>query len=303
MEIQLLPEKKRELHNHHFNSTIWNDFNFRDDDIIIASYAKSGTTWMQQIIAQLLFDGAEELPVAEMSPWVDLRVPPAEVKLQALEAQEHRRFIKTHLPVDALVFSQQAKYIYLGRDGRDVVWSMYNHHRNANEIWYQVLNESPGLIGPKIEPPVDSIRDYFHQWMEQDGFPWWPFWDNVNTWWEIRNLPNVKFIHFQSLKNDMEGKMRELAHFLEIPIKENHWEKIVEHCTFDYMKAHATASTPLGGKFWDGGAKTFINKGTNGRWKNVLTKEESNKYEQLAVEKLNDPNCAEWLRTGDDTLL
>ena len=49
------PKKTRELHNHHFDSTIWNDFRFRDDDIVISTYAKSGTTWMQQIIAQLLF--------------------------------------------------------------------------------------------------------------------------------------------------------------------------------------------------------------------------------------------------------
>jgi hypothetical protein len=44
------PRKTRELHNHHFDSTIWNDLQFRDDDIIIATYAKSGTTWMQQIV-------------------------------------------------------------------------------------------------------------------------------------------------------------------------------------------------------------------------------------------------------------
>ncbi len=62
------PVKTRELHNHHFDSTIWNDFQFRDDDIIIATYAKSGTTWMQQIIAQLLFDGDSDLAVADISP-------------------------------------------------------------------------------------------------------------------------------------------------------------------------------------------------------------------------------------------
>ena len=44
----------RELHNHHFDSTIWNDLQFRDDDIVISTYAKSGTTWVQQIVAQLL---------------------------------------------------------------------------------------------------------------------------------------------------------------------------------------------------------------------------------------------------------
>ena len=86
-----LPQKKRELHNHHFDSTIWNDFKFRDDDIIIATYAKSGTTWMQQIISQLIFDAPEDLEVAEMSPWLDLRVPPKEVKLPAVESQQHAR--------------------------------------------------------------------------------------------------------------------------------------------------------------------------------------------------------------------
>ena len=68
--------KTRELHNHHFDSTIWNDFNFRDDDIVIATYGKSGTTWVQQIVSQLLFNGEEGLAVADMSPWLDLRVPP-----------------------------------------------------------------------------------------------------------------------------------------------------------------------------------------------------------------------------------
>ena len=86
------PVKIRDLHNHHFDSTVWDDLEMRDDDIIIATYAKSGTTWTQQIIGQLLFGGDPNLPVGEMSPWVDLRVPPREVKLPALAAQTHRRF-------------------------------------------------------------------------------------------------------------------------------------------------------------------------------------------------------------------
>ncbi len=114
---------------------MWNDFKFHDDDIIVSTYAKAGTTWMQQIIAQLMFEGDAEVAVAEMSPWVDLRIPPKEVKLPMIESQTHRRFMKTHLPVEALCFSAQAKYIYIGRDGRDVVWSWYNHHINANQKW------------------------------------------------------------------------------------------------------------------------------------------------------------------------
>jgi aryl sulfotransferase len=148
------PTKTRELHNHHFDSTIWNDLRFRDDDSIISTYAKSGTTWMQQIVAQLLFGPDPEIEVAEMSPWLDLRVPPKEVKLPMVEAQTHRRFLKTHLPLDALVFSPEAKYIYIGRD---VVWSMYNHHANANEIWYEALNDTPGASGrPSSRLPATS---------------------------------------------------------------------------------------------------------------------------------------------------
>ncbi len=292
------PKKQRDLHNHHFDSTIWDDFSFRDDDIIIATYAKSGTTWLQQIIAQLLFPGQEDMEVANMSPWIDLRIPPKEVKLPEVEAQTHRRFLKTHLPVDALVFSPLAKYLYIGRDGRDVVWSMYNHHANANELWYQALNETPGRHGPPIEKPVADVRQYFQEWLAQDGYPWWPFWENVRTWWEIRQLPNVLFLHFADMKTDMAGEMRRVAEYLEIPIDETKWPKMLEYCSFDYMKANATKSVPLGGAFWDGGAQVFIHKGQNGRWREVLTGEDCRGYEDRAQSELGS-DCARWLAEGN----
>lgn len=292
-----LPRKTRELHNHHFDSTIWNDLRFRDDDIVISTYAKSGTTWMQQIVAQLLHGGDPALSVAEMSPWLDLRVPPKEVKLPMVEAQRHRRFLKTHLPVDALVFSPKAKYLYIGRDGRDVVWSLYNHHVNANATWYSALNETPGLVGPKIGPPHDDIRRYWREWMDRDGHPFWPFWENVRTWWAIREQPNVRFVHFATLKADMPGEMRRIAQFLGVEIDEARWPKIVEYCSFDWMKRNATKSVPLGGAFWDAGAEVFIHKGVNGRWKDTLTPIESAEYEARAERELGR-ECAQWLATG-----
>ena len=291
------PVKTQELHNHHFDSTIWNDFRFRNDDIVISTYAKSGTTWMQQIVSQLLFDGEEGLDVAEMSPWMDLRIPPKAIKLEAVEAQTHRRFVKTHLPVDALVFSDKAKYIYIGRDGRDVVWSLYNHHANANEAWYDALNNTPGRVGPAIGPPDPSVSSYFDEWLEKDGFPFWSFWDNVRTWWAIRNLPNVHMVHFADLKADMPGEIRRIADFLDTPIDETKWDDILLHCSFDYMKANATKSVPLGGAFWDGGATTFIHKGTNGRWRDVLSPEQIERYERRAEAELGQ-EAARWLATG-----
>ncbi len=292
------PQKTGELHSNHFDSTMWNDFEFRDDDIIISTYAKSGTTWMQQIISQLIFNGQEGMEVAEMSPWIDLRVPPKHVKMPAVAAQDHRRFIKTHLPVDNLVFSPKAKYIYIGRDGRDVLWSLFNHHTAANEHWYGALNESPGLVGPKIGKPLESVVDYYHEWLDKDGYPFWSMWENVKSWWRIKNLPNVMFVHFSNLKSDMPGEIQKIASFLDIAIDDSKWEAILEHCSFDYMKTNAAMSVPLGGAFWEGGAKTFINKGVNGRWKDMLTEEDSQKYENMAAEKLPE-GCAHWLATGE----
>jgi aryl sulfotransferase len=297
IETAVYPSKIREIHNHHFDSTIWNDFRFRDDDIVISTYAKSGTTWTQQIVAQLLFGPDPDLEVAEMSPWLDLRIPPKEVKLPMVEAQTHRRFLKTHLPLAALVFSPKAKYIYIGRDGRDMVWSMYNHHANANQLWYEALNDTPGRVGPPVEPPRGGVLQYFREWLKGDGYPFWSFWDNVRTWWEFHHLPNVLFMHFANLKRDMQGQMRRIAAFLDIPIEETRWEEILEYCSFDWMKRHATKSVPLGGAFWDGGAQVFINRGVNGRWVDTLTPDDVAEYEERAVQELG-PECARWLSTG-----
>jgi aryl sulfotransferase len=292
------PKKTREMHNQHIDSTVWNDFKFRDDDIIISTYAKSGTTWMQQIVSQMLFAGDTEQNTQEMSPWIDFRLPPKEIKLAAVEAQTHRRFVKTHLPLEALVYSPKAKYIYIGRDGRDVLWSLYNHHLMGNEAMYDALNNSPGRVGPPLEPPTDDIREYWHTWLAKDGFPYWSLWENVRSWWAIRDLPNVLMVHFDVLKRNMPEEMRRIAKFLEIPIDESKWPMIVEHCTFDWMKENGEKIVPLGGVLWKGGTKTFINKGTNGRWKETLSAEESAEYEARALAELG-PECARWLATGE----
>ena len=291
-----LPQKTRDIHNHHMDSTRWNTFNFRDDDIVISTYAKSGTTWMQQIISQLIFDGAEGLDVSHLSAWVDLRIMPPEA-YAALEAQTHRRFVKTHLPVDALVFSPKAKYIYVGRDGRDMAWSLYNHYANANDHWYGALNNTPGLVGPAIGRPPAKPQEFFRQWFEQDGAPFWSYWENVRSWWNVRELPNVKLVHFNDLKNDLKGSIKDIAKFLDIDVTSESLKKITEHCTFDYMKVHAEQVVPLGGMLWEGGAKTFINKGTNGRWKDALTTAETRAYEARAVKELGE-ECAAWLAGG-----
>ena len=292
------PKKTREMQTSMIDSTYWNDFEFRDDDIIVGTYQKAGTTWVQQIIAQFVFNGETEgMPVGDISPWLDLRLPPLEAKLPDIIAQKHRRFLKTHLPVDALVYEPKAKYIYIARDGRDIVWSLFNHHHALNDVFYDGIASLPNL-GPLLpRPETEDVREYFLAWLAGDGHPFWPFWENIRTWWETRNLPNMYFLHFQNLVDDLEGTMRKIAAFLDIPIDESKWDLMVHHCGFDYMKKNATLSTPLGGDIFTGGADSFIFKGINDRWRDTLNKADIEAYEARALVEVG-PECAHWLATG-----
>jgi aryl sulfotransferase len=118
----------------------------------------------------------------------------------------------------------------------------------------------------------------------------------VKSWWEIQHLPSV-LLHYAELKQDMPGQIQRIADVLEIPIAPSRWSDILTHCSFDDMKQHAEQSVPLGSAFWEGGAKTFVHKGVNGRWKDLLSSEDIAHYEAVALEYLGQ-DCAQWLATG-----
>jgi aryl sulfotransferase len=291
------PTKRREHWHHLLDSTVWNEFQFRENDIIISAYSKSGTTWVQQIVAQLLWNGAEHIILADVSPWIDCRFPSREERLNIVAGQSYRRFLKSHLPVDALLFSRKAKYLYIGREGRDVLWSLYNHHRIFKKDVIQSIDNVPERTGPPLGDAPSSVVEYFREWLSKDGYPWWPYWEHVLSWWEIKDLPNVMLLHFSNLKKDMPGEIQRIASFLEIDIEAAKWDEIIEHCTFDYMKAHAAQFVPFGGDIFEGGPEAFMHKGTSGRWKDLPTPDDIEKYERISKEKLG-PACAHWLSTG-----
>jgi aryl sulfotransferase len=288
--------KRREILNRYLDSRPWNDFAFREGDVVIATYAKSGTTWMQQIVSQLVFNGAEDLDLHQLSPWIDLRTLPQEAR-DAVVVQTHRRFVKSHLPSDALVLSPLARYIYICRDGRDAAWSFHNHHYNMTDEVFARYNSGLPHDVPLIVRGTDDPYEFYRAWFTGNGHPIWPFWEHVRSWWNIRNQPNVMLIHFNDLKADLDGSIRRVARFLDISPDRQSFEVIKWHCTFEYMKAHAAGIAPRGGAAWKGGADTFIHKGTNGRWRDWLTAEDVAAYEQRAVSELG-AECARWVSDG-----
>jgi aryl sulfotransferase len=287
------PVKQRELTKWVIDSRKWNGFEFRDDDIVIATWSKSGTTLMQQIVGQLIFAGEPDFYGSTRSPWPDFRLRPDSVEQAA--AQTHRRYLKTHLPIESLVYSPRAKYIYIGRDGRDCYWSWHNHHSGFTPEQLGRINALDPDQPPAPYPDPD-VRLAFLQWLDRDAYPNWPFWSHVQGWFDARHLPNLRLFHFADLKADLRGQIEKIAAFLEIDVDPKLWPAILEHCSLDYMRTVAGKDERLKQVFKNGGA-TFINKGTNGRWRDVLTTEDNARYEAEVARHLS-PECAEWLATG-----
>ncbi|HBW20866.1 MAG TPA: sulfotransferase, partial [Actinobacteria bacterium] len=113
------------------DSSRWYGFAFRDGDIVISTRSRTGTTWMQMICALLVFQTPDlPAPLAELSPWLDWLITPREQVWARLEAQRHRRIIKTHTPLDGIPIDQRATYIVIGRHPLDIAVSLY--HRAGN---------------------------------------------------------------------------------------------------------------------------------------------------------------------------
>ena len=302
------PHVTRCYQNHSIDSLRWQSYVPRDDDVIISTSMKAGTTWMQTIVANLIFPNGN-LPgaVDDISPWIDCPLFQKDMMFATIEAQEHRRFLKSHLPLDAIPYFDNVKYIMVARDARDVFMSMWNHYSNFTPRAYELVNENPGLKGDPLPRPDGNIRSLWHQWMTRGSFEWehdgWPFWSHLHhaqSWWEWKDLPNILLVHYNNLLMDLPAEIRRIASYLGIAVPEEFWPRVVESATFEFMKKNAnqlfaTKIDPQ--KMWKGGAQTFINKGTNGRWRDVLTEDDLALYHRATKRTLSQ-DCAWWLESG-----
>jgi len=301
-----LPSRTRIYRHHHLDSTRWDAVRLRPGDIIVSTSAKAGTTWMQRIISLLIF-GTGPLPgfLNKVSPWIDCRyTDPLDEVVARIEAQEHRRFLKTHLPVDALPFDETVRYVVVGRDSRDVFMSLWNHYRSYTEVMYASVaaGDPPGEPLPRCP---DNLRWLWSQWLTRASFPWesdgWPFWSHhyhANAWWEFRHLENILLVHYNDLLADLEGEMRRVATHIGVDVPEESWPALVDAARFDAMKA---AGAQLLGPMdrFAGGPDAFLYKGTNGRWRAALTPADLGLYDEVASRL--DPGLRAWLEGGRAT--
>lgn len=297
-----LPKIEHIYQHHHLDSTRWQRYIPRENDIVIATPYKSGTTWMQNIVMHLIFQDLQLRPVHDISRWLDVRTPNLDNLIRQIEAQTHRRFLKTHLPLDGLIFFPQVKYIVVGRDGRDVFMSMWNHYRLMTDDNYEAVNNTEGRKGAEFPRCPDDIHTVWQQWISRGWFDWenegYPYWSNfrhVRTWWNFRHLSNILFVHHNDLLTNLEGELRRIADYLGISLLDDMCQQIAHAVTFSTMKKNLEDIIP---EFrGTSGENPFINKGTNGRWRGVLSDEELMMY-GTTVERELTSDCAQWLENG-----
>jgi aryl sulfotransferase len=215
--------------------------------------------------------------------------------------------IKSHLPSDALPFYDGVKYIHVARHGLDAFMSWHNHFRHYTPDVLAFM-DSVGLGDPEIARPhprlPDSIHDYYRIWMTEgpgarlaDDMPAARYFDIERSFWRDRQRPNVLLVHFHDLKSDLDGEMRRVSDFLGIPVDAKLWPSLVDAARFERMRASGPALMPHGAAIWEKGHETFFHKGSNARWRGVLTADEVAQYEER-VEREFSPALADWAAHG-----
>jgi aryl sulfotransferase len=307
VEARQVQAPTREYRTPTMDSGRWANYAPRPDDVIVATYPKCGTTWTQRIVDLLIFQSPEPRQFSAASPWLDATFfAPVEADIALIEAQTHRRYIKSHMPLDAIPVYEGVKVIHTARDGRDACTSMHNHmlgflpHMSSR---IAANADEQGAPPPmRLQTPEDP-RDFFLQWMTtaeagaNDPVGELPYCEFEQTYWNRRREPWLLMVHFNDLKADLEGEMRRIAAFLEIEASEPLLAELAEAARFETMKRQGEEMMPQLRLAFDHGAERFLNKGVNGRWKDFLTDADLARYEALVQRRLS-PALAAWLAGG-----
>lgn len=294
-----------------FDSARWEGFAFRADDIVISTPAKCGTTWTQMICALLIFQTVSfDRTLDLISPWLEMLTRNRDEVVDDLEAQPHRRFIKSHTPLDGLPWHDEVTYICVGRDPRDVGLSWDNHMENMDMVAFLgARQEAVGLddVADMLAqgPPVraDSQIDRFWAWVDDPA----PVEEtaslrstlyHLSTFWSVRHRPNVVLLRYEDLEADLEGQMRGLSSRLGVTVAEELWQRLVEAATFEKMRERADQVVPNSTNALWHDNKQFFHRGSSGQWRTLLEPKDLERY-RARVGELVPVELADWIHGAD----
>ena len=304
----LISPAQRSYRHWVIDSTRWERFQPRSGDIVITTYPKSGTTWMQRIVSLLLFQSVEPVPLYELSPWIEMRIlEPIDAVVARLDEQTHRRFVKTHLPVDGLPIYDDVKYIHVARDGRDACMSYHNHCTAFTDGAFALMDKV-GAEDPEIgrgypRAPADPAA-FFHTWLTEgavaghdEGSPHVSFFAFANSYWAERSRENFLFVHYNDLQADLAGEMQRVADFLDIAVAPTVLPELAAAAGFDSMRRDSGQLLAVHDRVFRGGNDRFLYKAQNDRWRGVFDDQDLALYD-ARVNEAFPPAFTAWLARG-----
>ncbi len=288
--------------SHSVEAMRWANFRFREGDIVISAPVKSGMTWTQMICALLIFQTPDlPAPLSKLSPWLDWNGVSRDEVYAQLAGQEHRRFIKTHSPLKAILKEMPAEsrvtYIVVARHPLDAMISLYYQRDN---IAYHG-GRSPGRpTGPdRPQPPTPRewlIRKLINYEVsrstdESNRTELTDIVLHLSDAWAHRSESNVVLLHYEDLSADLAGQMRCLAARLGVSVAGPIWPDLVKAATFAQMRAAADRLQPVG---MLKNNTAFFRRGTSGSGAELLTSDELARY-YTRTGRLAPPDLITWL--------
>jgi Sulfotransferase domain len=238
----------------------------RTDDIFIATYGRSGTTWMQMILYQLTTDGSLDFPhISQVSPWFERVLSKKLMSADQLNQLPSPRLLKTHLHYKWTP-KCRCKYIYVFRDGRDVAVSYY--HFYVSHLGFK-----------------GTFSDFFEQNFMRGRVQCGLWFDHVEGWRANKDNLDILYLQYEDLIADLEGNLLQIIDFCGLDIKEERLPEIIERCSFDFMKKYENKFDHHTGLIWEKGhmQNSFLRKGKTGEGKLTLTAEQEKLFNQKAA--------------------
>lgn len=273
----------------------WDRITLRSDDVLVVTPPKSGTTWMQTIVALLLSgDPNVETQLALKMPWLDIRLREIDDVAARIEAMAHRRCLKSHTPLDGIPYHSSAQYICVFRHPLDAHFSFLKQLRNIPMNFFDSFYPE----GDE-ETTFRRFLDGAAEGYDMDAMPLAQIIQHFKAARAVSGRPNVTMFHYADMTRDLAGTFEHVAELLGVSHAPSLMAKLVEAATFENMQADADRFVPFARTGSPEANRAFFHSGTSGKWVGKLNAQQLDGYDYVMEENLTDEE-RRWLEQGSD---